>query len=192
MSVSINKVAQLARYSIGDAGHTLYSDYEVMSAVNSAADFVVDKCCQLYVPIMTATVEIELEEREDGLSEGFLPEDFGAVLSIEDSKGRYLVSNYEDSLSLGEYRIEGDKLIAIDTAVTLYYRKSLKNYSSIEEDIEEFPPELTLPMAKITAQIILGALDNAEIEAEKAVRSVKNRRYENNRPPELWGGYNPW
>lgn len=192
MAVSARRVAQVTRYNVGDANHTRYSDYEILSALNAAILAIVDSANKYYVPLLVTTETLETEERPDGLKEVELPEDFGAIMSVECTDGVPLVSNYESSLYDEQYRIEGRKILCWEDFIVLTYRKEIPELNSFEKDIEDFPSELTLPLAKITSAFILGDMTAVEIESDKAVISIKNRRYENNRPPKLWGGYNEW
>lgn len=171
--------------SSGDSGHTKWSDYELLAALDTALHLLELECDEYFSPLLVKTKELELTD-----DEVLVPEDFRSIITLQDGDGRKLVSNYEDGPGAGEYRFENNKLISPESPVTLTYRYTLPDLRGINDTID-LPGSLDTALARMTSLILSGSIDAAEAQAVKTAQSAKRQRWENGREPELWGGYVP-
>ncbi|MBQ9423602.1 MAG: hypothetical protein IJU32_08490 [Pyramidobacter sp.] len=177
-------LCQKARLGIGDAGHTAYSDYECLTALQSAVDMLVTACDEYFSPALVKSVELELENET-----AELPEDFRSIVSVLDISGKPLESNYETGPFHGEYRFANSQIISPETPLLLIYRYRPARITALEDEID-IPEEFGLVLARITAAILTANFEAAQALADKSAQTSKLRRWENAHPRELWGGYN--
>ena len=178
-------ICQKARLVVGDAGHTAFSDYECLTALQTALDLFVTSCDEFFSPALVKSVELELED--DAVD---LPDDFRSVISVRDALGGLLESNYETGPFTGEYRFENAKIISPESPVTLTYRYRPPRLTELEDEID-VPESFELPLARITAALLQGDFTQAQGVSDQAAQTSKVQRWENVATKKLWGGYNP-
>ena len=180
-----NTICQKARLAVGDAKHTTYSDYECLTALQSALDMLVTSCDEYYSPALIKTAELELEENR-----AELPEDFRSVVSVQNGTGLFLESDYETGPWRGEYRFENSQIVSPETPITLTYRYRPARLTALEDEID-VPEFFELPLARITAALLQTNYEQGQAVSDKAAVDSKNQRWENVLYRKLWGGYNP-
>lgn len=183
--LSVKQICTLARLNVGDAGHTKYSDYEVLAALQAGLDLLYAALSDYWSPVLVKTATLELTD-----DRAVLPDDFDAVVSVQDTQRRPLVSNYDSGPFSGEYRMENNEIVSPETPVILTYRSTPGGITSMEGTLT-LPQEFQLVLARLVASVLKGEFNAAKTQAEEAAQTSKRRRYENTNDPELWGGYNP-
>lgn len=182
--ITASEICLPVRYNVGDAGHTVYSDYEVLTALQSSLDLLACSCDMFFSPLLVKSAKLELTD-----GRAALPEDFRSVISVV-SGGSRLVSNYETGPFAGEYRFENDELVSPQSPVVLTYRYGLRRLRGIDDELD-VPETLVLPLARMTAALLKGDFQAAQAVSDEAARAGKAQRWENVYAPQLWGGYNP-
>lgn len=180
-----NTICQKARLAVGDAKHTTYSDYECLTALQSALDMLVTSCDEYFSPALIKTAELELEENR-----AELPEDFRSVVSVQNGNGLFLESDYETGPWHGEYRFENSQIVSPETPITLTYRYRPERLTALEDEID-VPEFFELPLARITAALLQGDFTQAQSVSDQTAQTTKVQRWENVLYRKLWGGYNP-
>lgn len=177
-------LCQKARLAIGDAAHTTFSDYECLTALQTAIDLLVTSSDEFFSPALVKSVDLELEN-----DTADLPEDFRSVISVRDTRGRLLESNYGTGPFSGEYRFENTKLVSPESPLTLTYRYRPARIADMEDEID-MPEYFELPLARITAAVLSSDFAGAQGISDKAAQTSKAQLWENAHQSELWGGYN--
>lgn len=177
-------ICQKARLAVGDATHTTYSDFECMTALQSALDLLVTSCDEFFSPALVKEVELELEDERASL-----PEDFRSVVSVQCYTG-LMESNYETGPFSREYRFENSQIVSPESPVLLTYRYRPERLTALEDEID-VPEYFELPLARITAALLQGNFELAQNVSDKAAQTSKVQRWENVATKKLWGGYNP-
>lgn len=183
--ISASQICLLARYNVGDAGHTTYSDYELLSALQSALDLLATSCDEYFSPLLVKSAALELTDERAGL-----PEDFRSVISVRNVRGALLESNYETGPFTGEYRFENREIVSPESPVTLTYRYRPARLTAIDDEIDA-PETLLLPLARMTASLLKGDFETAQAVSDRTAQTSKAQRWENAGESKLWGGYNP-
>lgn len=176
-------ICQKARLAVGDAGHTAFSDYECLTALQTALDMIVTSCDEFFSPALVKVAELELED-----DAADLPEDFRSVVSVRDARGKRLESNYETGPFTGEYRFANAQIVSPESPLELTYRYRPARLADIDDEID-VPEFFELPLARITAAMLRGDVEGAQAVSAQAAQTSKVQRWENAHPRELWGGY---
>lgn len=77
--IKVSQVCQLARYSLGDAVHTRYSDYEMLQALQAALEIFYQTCNDLYSPIAIKKERVRIER-----GSARVPDDFYSIQSVRE------------------------------------------------------------------------------------------------------------
>lgn len=183
--IAASQICQMARYNVGDAGHTTYSDYEVMAALQSSLDLLITSCDECFSPLLVKSAELELPA-----GRAALPEDFRSVVSALGPRGAALESNYETGPFRGEFRFENSEIVSPEPRVALTYRYRPARLTAIDDEIDA-PEVLLLPLARMTALLLKGDFETAQAVSDRTAQAGKTQRWENAGEPRLWGGYVP-
>lgn len=183
--IAASRICQMARLGVGDAGHTAYSDYEVMTALQSSLDLLTTSCDEYFSPLLVKSAELELAD-----GRAALPEDFRSVVSVLGPRGAALESNYETGPFRGEFRFENSEIVSPESSVTLTYRYRPARLATIDDEIDA-PETLLLPLARMTAALLKGDFEAAQAVSDRTAQTGKLQRWENVGEPRLWGGYIP-
>ncbi len=181
-----NDICQKARLAVGDAGHTKWSDYECLTALQSALDMLVISCDAYFSPALVKSAELELED-----DTAALPDDFRSVVSVRDGGNTLMESNYEGELSDLQFRFENKNIVSPESPVTLVYRYRPARLTALSDEVD-VPETFDLPLARMTASILGGGFDAAQAISDKAAQTSKLQRWEDVATRKLWGGYNPY
>lgn len=183
--ITASEICLPVRYNVGDAGHTVYSDYEVLTALQSSLDLLACSCDMFFSPLLVKSAKLELTD-----GRAALPEDFRSVVSVLGPRGAALESNYETGPFRGEFRFENSEIVSPQSPVTLTYRYRPARLTAIDDEIDA-PETLLLPLARMTTSLLKGDFETAQAVSDRTAQTGKAQRWENAGEPRLWGGYVP-
>ena len=157
------------RLYLEDMTKTRYSDWEIFSAINDALRLVAEENAKVNGPLFRKRVLLITDDESFAVE---LPEDFVKEIKAFDADDAELFNVHNDEPFAGEFTIRGDRLVAPDKTVVLWYfsyPEKIKNPS----DKIDLPSSMVVPVAKIASQCAKSA-HNAALESAQYFYGDKN------------------
>lgn len=140
------------RATLGDLQNVKYSTHELLTAINESITIVNQSLTELDSHIVKKEIDIDSNETA-------LPDNFNAIVSLENSKGEAL-----------SYKIVGD-VLKVNAPAKLVYLSSFPYYEDIEDDVPL--PQMYADIIKLSAAVFIDKKN--QIEFRNMIRDEVQR-----------------